>query len=62
MHLREGEIIRYKSPAERYLFLILNITVYTDFGIGYNVLDLETGKQLDFMFYPIDHLYIEKVV
>jgi len=61
MSFNKGDIIKYKSASENYKFMILDITVYTDFGIGYNVLDLDTGCQLDFMFYPVDHFYTEKV-
>lgn len=61
MELNKGDIVTYKSASEYRKFLILDSREPNCYGIAYRILDLETGKQSDFMFYPVDKYHVQKV-
>jgi len=61
MELNKGDIVTYRSSREYHKFLILDVKEPNCWGIAYRILDLETGKQKDFMFYPVDKYHVQKV-
>lgn len=63
MDLEVGDIIVYEIKSfTRCTMLILEHLKTFDFGSNYLVLDLDTGQTLTWTFYPIDKLYIKKVI
>ena len=63
MDLEVGDIIVYEiKNFTQCTMLILECLKTLDFGNNYLVLDLDTGQTLTWTFYPIDKLYIKKVI
>lgn len=63
MNLEVGDIVVYEiKNFTKCTMLILEHLKTLDFGSNYLVLDLDTGATLTWTFYPIDKLYIKKVI
>lgn len=63
MNLEVGDIVVYEiKNFTQCTMLILEHLKTLDFGSNYLVLDLDTGATLTWTFYPIDKLYIKKVI
>lgn len=63
MDFQSGDIILYEPNKllSQYMLILENLTPGSNFGIVYRVVNLNTGLQAKFTYYPVDKMYITVV-